>query len=78
VNRSVPLWLVLILLLTAVSSGFAIAAVQPRQGRVVSGDDIGFRIEGVDRQGNPMGTLVIRMKGDWVPATSTFGVRPTN
>ncbi len=34
--------------------------------RVVSGNDIGFRIEGTDRQGHPVGTLVVQVNGQWV------------
>jgi hypothetical protein len=41
---------------------------------VVSGNDIGFRIEG-QSGGNPIGTLVIRINGVWVEAKSPAGVR---
>jgi hypothetical protein len=37
--------------------------------RIVSGSDIGFRIEG--RRGNtPLGTFVIKINGQWVPVES--------
>jgi hypothetical protein len=37
--------------------------------RIVSGSDIGFRIEG--RRGNtPIGTFVIKINGQWVPVES--------
>jgi hypothetical protein len=33
----------------------------------MSGSDIGFRVEGVDpRTGNPTGTLMLRVNGEWV------------
>ena len=36
---------------------------------VISGNDLGFRIDG--RRGNtPTGTLVIKMNGQWVPVES--------
>jgi hypothetical protein len=34
--------------------------------RVLSGSDVGFRVEGVDSKGQPFGTLVIRVNGEWV------------
>ena len=35
--------------------------------RVVSGADVGFRIEG-DQNGTAVGTLVVRIKGRWIDA----------
>lgn len=86
-HRSVPAWFVLIIVLVSLGSGFAIAqgpAQQPSQVQtprqepiVLSGPDVGFRLEGVDRMtGNPTGTLVVRIKGEWMPATSGIRVRP--
>jgi hypothetical protein len=34
--------------------------------RVLSGGDIGFRVEGTDINGKPTGTLVVRWNGAWV------------
>jgi hypothetical protein len=80
-RRSVPIWLVFVLVLAAVGSGFAMAQApaqtpapaQPQEPRILSGADIGFRVEGVDQAGNPTGTLVVRIKGEWRPATSRPG-----
>lgn len=45
--------------------------------RVLSGADIGFRIEGADpRTGQPTGTWVVRMNGRWVEARAVSGIRP--
>ena len=42
--------------------------------RIVSGSDIGFRIEG--RRGTtPIGTLVIRVNGQWVPVESAAAAK---
>ena len=41
--------------------------VQPVTPTVVSGPDVGFRIEGM-RGGTPVGRLVVRMNGRWVEA----------
>ena len=52
------------------------AQAQPSNVRVISGADIGFRVENVSRTGEPTGTLVVRVNGDWVPVTFTGGLRP--
>ena len=44
--------------------------------RIVSGADFGFRVESISPTGEPMGTLVIRVKGEWVPARFIPNVRP--
>lgn len=48
--------------------------VQPVTPTVVSGADIGFRIEGV-RGDTPIGTLVIRVNGQWVETDFGSGVQ---
>jgi hypothetical protein len=48
-----------------------------RSPRILSGDDIGFRVDGIDpRSGLPTGTLVVRINGDWVVASTMPSVRP--
>ena len=42
---------------------------------VVSGADFGFRVEG-NRGGTPVGTLVVKMNGQWVEAEVGGGGRP--
>jgi len=45
--------------------------------RVLSGADIGFRVEGSDpRTGQPTGTWVVRVNGRWVEARAASGIRP--
>jgi len=34
--------------------------------RVVSGSDIGFRVERVDSRGTPLGSIVVKIDGKWV------------
>lgn len=48
---------------------------QPTGHVVVSGSDVGFRIEAV-RGGKPVGRLVIRQNGEWVEVESPLVVRP--
>jgi hypothetical protein len=49
---------------------------QARDQPIVSGEDVGFRIEGRTPAGDPLGTWMIRVNGKWVPATAKTGVRP--
>ncbi|MGE3705503.1 MAG: hypothetical protein AB7I13_09545 [Vicinamibacterales bacterium] len=45
--------------------------------RIVTGEDIGFRIDGIDpRTGVPTGTLVIRVNGEWMVPGTMPSVRP--
>ena len=67
-----------VLLLVLVGSGtWALAqAVQPKPAfpRVLSGDDIGFRLEG-HKGSRPIGRLVVRMGGQWVEPEFATGVK---
>lgn len=49
--------------------------VSQDEGRILSGPDIGFRVEGFDAAGHPQGTLLVRLNGTWVPAVSSPGFR---
>ena len=44
--------------------------------RVITGADVGFRVEGL-RGVNPVGTVVIRLNGEWVQAEVTLPGRGT-
>jgi hypothetical protein len=47
---------------------------QPQATTVISGNDIGFRVD--SRKGNtPVGTLVVRINGQWVEAEFASGVK---
>jgi hypothetical protein len=73
-------WIVSILL--AGLLGYAQAVQVPQPGpaprtpaspTVVFGNDVGFRVD--QWQGNtPLGTLVIKMNGEWVPVKESMGV----
>ena len=54
----------------ALAAGFAsgIMFAQERQLQRISDTDIGFRVEGVNRDGAPVGTLVVT--GKWVATGS--------
>jgi hypothetical protein len=65
-RRGLVCWSVVSLVVVAVlASALAFAQAKP-EPRVLSGSDIGFRIEGMNRAGLPMGTLVVRIDGKWV------------
>ncbi len=71
-RRLFPIWIAVVL----VASGLTAWASLPNQrppvpgdARIVSGNDVGFRIEGSDpRTGTPVGTWVIKIDGKWVEA----------
>lgn len=50
------------------------AQAQSQQQRVMSGSDLGFRVERLDRAGTPVGRLVVRVNGQWVEAGFAVGV----
>ena len=44
-----------------------VVAVKPVPPKVMTGTDVGFRVEGL-RGSTPVGTLVVRVNGEWVEA----------
>ena len=49
--------------------------ILPVPGRIIAGEDLGFRLEG-RRDGVPAGTLVVRINGTWVEVRSSLKVMP--
>lgn len=47
----------------------------PLPGTVLSGNDIGFRLDGV-RGNSVMGTFMVRIDGQWMAISSTPTARP--
>lgn len=47
----------------------------PQEPEVLSGSDLGFRVERVERDGARVGTLVVRVDGNWVEARFGMTVR---
>ncbi len=74
-KRLVLFWLASLVMVAVVASTFTLAQTQPNDDRIVSGDDIGFRVEGTDGSGNPTGTLMIRLNGEWTQVASAPGLR---
>lgn len=47
-----------------------------RDARIVTSPDVGFRVDGTDpRTGRPVGTLVIRVNGEWVETSASQGIQ---
>jgi hypothetical protein len=73
-QRLFLLLVVVLIAMTATWTYAQVVRVDPVTPTVVSGEDVGFRIEG-NRGGTPVGTLVVRMNGQWVEADlSSAGV----
>jgi hypothetical protein len=53
----------------------ATPAPQLQVPTVIAGNDLGFRVE--SHKGNtPVGSLVVRINGQWVEAQFSFGIKP--
>jgi hypothetical protein len=46
------------------------------RSRIVTGSNIGFRMEGTDSSGKPVGTWVVRIAGEWVPVSTQVKAAP--
>jgi hypothetical protein len=90
-RKSVLLWILSVTAAAAVSAGVAAQAVQSQrsdQVRILSGSDIGFRVEGQKRElrrnglgrSEPTdvvtGHYVVRINGAWIEVSEGGGVRP--
>jgi hypothetical protein len=62
--------------LVIAATTFVFSQTRSGQPQVVSGNDVGFRIEGTDFRGRPVGTWVIRINGNWVEVGTAGGVHP--
>ena len=82
-------WIVLWLASLVVVAGFTSALMRaqapsqvpppfisqaPPAARVLSGADIGFRVEG-NKDGRAVGTLVVRINGQWIETTASVTSR---
>jgi len=80
-KRSLLLWVASLVLVALSTFAFAQAQFPPGstrlpQPQMLSGNDIGFRVEGTDVNGRPIGTLVLRLNGNWVEVGPSAGFRP--
>ena len=60
---------ILVWVLSLAAAGFVGTAWAQRSNsepQILSGSDIGFRVDGIGRNGTKIGTLVARVDGKWV------------
>jgi hypothetical protein len=74
-RRWIAVWFASLIVVAGLASVLTRAQTGPGETRVVSGADIGFRVDAISATGQPTGTLVIRVKGEWVPVAFTPDVR---
>ena len=67
-QKWIALWFASLLAVAVLTSGvmFAQNRLLERDYQMVSGADVGFRIEGTDTSGKPIGRWMIRQNGQWV------------
>ena len=75
-RRLALLSFVSLVIVSALTAALAVAQAQLPEPRVLSGDDIGFRVEGQDWSGNPTGTLVVRINDEWLEVGYAPVLRP--
>jgi len=75
-RRVISLWVLSLAVAAGLASAVTAQVTRGTLGRVISGNDIGFRVEGTNPAGKPMGTWVIRVNGDWVEAATSMRAAP--
>lgn len=62
------LWLASLVVVAVFTSVVMLAQTRLPESeyRILTGSDIGFRVEGTDVSGKPSGTFMIRVEGRWV------------
>jgi hypothetical protein len=77
-RKIIALWLLSLVIVAALAAAAVKAQVDRTPPRIMSGSDLGFRVDGIDRRtGRPTGVLVIRVDGQWVeigPESSSLPV----
>lgn len=72
-KRLLLLWVMSLVMVSTAT--YAVAQSRRLAQPTVSGNDIGFRVDGTDVKGQPFGTLLIRYNGEWVETGSTMTLR---
>ena len=67
------LWMASLVGVATFARGQAFAYRPLPEPKVLSGDDLGFRVTGMHGE-VPAGTLVVRINGDWVEVTNAPGM----
>jgi hypothetical protein len=74
-KRLITFWLGSMVLVGTLASAVT-AQVVKTTPRIVTAADLGFRVEGKDPNGRPVGSLVLRINGEWVPVSSAVQPSP--
>ena len=72
-KRAVLLWIALVLIAMAT---FSFAQGRLAKPQMLSGNDLGFRVESIDPGGKAVGTWMVRYDGSWMEVSSQGGIRP--
>ena len=75
-RRLALLWLVSLAIVSALTAALTVAQTQLPEPRILSGSDVGFRVEGQDWYGNPTGTFVVQIDGECLAVGSAPIVHP--
>jgi|KBSMisStaDraftv2_1062788.scaffolds.fasta_scaffold3538467_1 hypothetical protein len=75
-RRVISFWVLSLAVAAGLASAVTAQVTRAPLPRVVSGNDIGFRVEGTNPAGKPVGTWVVRINGDWVEAATTMKAAP--
>jgi hypothetical protein len=73
--RLLTVWLLSLAVMAAVASTMT-AQRNPGFPRVVTGEDVAFKFEGLDRNGKALGSWLIRIDGEWREVGSGGGIFP--
>jgi len=73
-KRLMFVWIVSLLVVAA--AALALAQGRLAQPQMLSGNDIGFRVESIDIGGKAVGTWMVRYNGNWVEVGGSGGIRP--
>jgi hypothetical protein len=64
----IVLWLASLMVVAGVASALTYARTEQADAHNLSGNDLGFRLEGKNSSGDPVGALMVRVDGKWVEA----------
>ncbi len=67
-RKWLALWFASLVGVAALTSAiiYGLSRLQSRDFYVLSGADVGYRVEGTDANGKPIGRWMVRIKGDWI------------
>jgi hypothetical protein len=78
-QKRIVMWFASLIAVAGLTSAamFAQTKLSGRDYKILSGADIGFRVEGTDMSGKPTGTFMVRIDGRWVEISAGPVLRRT-